>query len=184
MDVNWQPFYLNHNTPEEGEDMYEHLAKKYGVDKARQFTAPNNPLTDAGSKVGITFNPARRIIRTEASHRLVEYCKEVAPDKEDALMEEMFKAYFEQGKDLSKHDELIACASATGLDANECASMLESSRFRQEVSSKARSWSQQGVNGVPFFVIYPASGDGQPVGFSGAQPPEVIEEVLREQSEE
>ena len=37
--------------------MYEHLAKKYGVAKAVQFTAPNNPLTAAGSKVGITFNP-------------------------------------------------------------------------------------------------------------------------------
>ena len=160
--------------------MYEHLAKKYGVAKAQQFTAPNNPLTSAGSKVGIDFNPSRRIIRTEASHRLVEYCKEVAPDKEDALMENMFNAYFVQGKDLSKHDELTACASSTGLDANDCASMLESSRFRQEVSSKARSWSQQGVSGVPFFVIYPASNSGQPVGFSGAQPPE----VLREQAEE
>jgi len=33
--IDWQPFYLNHNTPEEGEGMYEHLAAKYGVAKAR-----------------------------------------------------------------------------------------------------------------------------------------------------
>ena len=184
MEVDWQPFFLNHNTPAEGEDMYEHLAKKYGRSKAEQFTAPDNPLTRAGSKVGITFNPSRRIIRTEASHRLVEFCKEVAPDKEDMLMEEMFKAYFEQGKDLSKHEELLACATASGLDSSSVLEMLESERFRREVSTKARSWSQQGVSGVPFFVIYPKSGDGQPVAFSGAQPPEVIENVLREQIEE
>ena len=74
--------------------MYEHLASKYGRQKADTFTAPDNPLTRAGSKVGITFNPSRRIIRTEASHRLVEFVKQVAPDKENSLMEAMFKAYF------------------------------------------------------------------------------------------
>jgi predicted DsbA family dithiol-disulfide isomerase len=181
--VEWQPFFLNHNTPAEGEDMYEHLASKYGPEKARIFTAPDNPLTQAGSKVGITFNPDRRIIRTEASHRLVEWVKEVAPDKEDALMNALFVSYFEQAKDLSKSDELLACAGSCGLDISAAATMLDSSRYRSEVITKAMSWSRQGVRGVPFFVIHPASGNGKPVGFSGAQPSELIKEILQEQAE-
>jgi predicted DsbA family dithiol-disulfide isomerase len=178
--MDWQPFYLNHNTPEEGEDMYEHLAGKYGVDKARQFTQPNNPLDKAGAKVGLTFNPARRIIRTRDSHRLVEWCKEVAPESEDALMNVEFNAYFTEAKDLSRHAELLECASACGLDAAACKEMLESDRYTREVDAKAKSWSRQGVSGVPFFIIHPTSG-AQPVAFSGAQPPELMAEILTEQ---
>ena len=180
--MDWQPFFLNHNTPEEGEDMYEHLAHKYGPQKAALFTKPNNPLDVAGSKVGITFNPARRIIRTADSHRLVEWCKETAPHKEDALMDTIFKAYFSDAKDLAKHAELVACATAIGLDGTECASMLSSSRYVAEVNTKAKGWSSQGVNGVPFFVVHSNDPSRQPVAFSGAQPSELIAEVLTDQA--
>lgn len=177
--MDWQPFYLNHNTPEEGEDMYEHLAAKYGADKARLFTQPNNPLDQAGSKVGLTFNPTRRIIRTQDSHRVVEWCKEVAPDKEDALMNALFNAYFTEARDVSRHDELLTCATSCGLDAAACKQMLKSDRYKREVDAKAKSWSRQGVSGVPFFVVHPPNG-GKSVAFSGAQPPELMAEVLTE----
>ena len=162
--------------------MYEHLAGKYGVAKARQFTVPGNPLDQAGAKVGLTFNPARRIIRTRDSHRLVEWCKDTAPEKEDSLMDDIFKAYFTDAKDLSKREELVDCAKRSGLDASDASAMLSSTRYVKEVDAKAQSWSQQGVSGVPFFIIHPPGG-GTPTAFSGAQPPEVIAEVLAEQVE-
>ena len=45
----------------------------------------------------------------------MEWCKETSSDKEEALMEALFKAYFEDGKDLSKSSLLLECASACGL---------------------------------------------------------------------
>ena len=63
------------------------------------------------------------------------------------------------------------------------AAMLASDSFEQIVSGKARSWSGKGVNGVPFFMIHPHSGTGQAVAFSGAQPSELIAQVLSEQAE-
>lgn len=177
--IDWQPFYLNHNTPEEGEGMYEHLAAKYGVAKARAFTQPNNPLDQAGSKVGLTFNPARRIIRTRDSHRLVEWCKEMAPAKEDALMNAIFHAYFTEAKDVSLHAELLACATTCGLDTSACKAMLECDQYASEVDAKAKSWSRQGVSGVPFFIVHPPNG-AQPVAFSGAQPTGLMAEILTE----
>ena len=59
--------------------------------------------------------------------------------------------------------------------------------WRSEVSrgpsaGRARPGARQGVRGVPFFVVHPASGNGEPVAFSGAQPSEVIAEVLAEQA--
>ena len=31
LEVTYEPFFLNRNTPEEGEDLMEHLRKKYGA---------------------------------------------------------------------------------------------------------------------------------------------------------
>ena len=97
-------------------------------------------------------------------------------------MELMFKAYFEDAKDLSQHAELVACADACGLCGRAAGALLESDQYQREVDAKVSSWSRQGVSGVPFFVIHPASGAGTPVSFSGAQPSEVIAEALTEQA--
>jgi len=183
LEVDWQPFFLNHNTPAEGEDLMEHLKAKYGPGVVAQFDRPGNPLDKAASKVGITFNKNRRIIRTADSHRLVEWCKATAPQRQDGLIEALFKAYFEDGKDLSQRAELVACADASGLDGAAAGALIDSQEYVREVETKARSWSRRGVSGVPFFVIYPASGSGDPVTFSGAQPSAVIAEVLTEQAE-
>ena len=161
----------------------EHLRAKYGQDVVAQFESPDNPLDRAAIKVGITFNKQRRIIRTADSHRLVEWCKVTAPQKQDSLVEALFKAYFEEGKDLSQRAELVACADASGLDGAAAGALIDSQEFVREVETKATSWSRRGVSGVPFFLIHPASGSGQPVTFSGAQPSEVIAEALTEQAE-
>jgi len=108
LNVDWEPFYLNRNTPPEGEDLLEHLKAKYGPAAVARFDAPDNPLDRAASQIGITFNKQRRIIRTGDSHRLVEWCKARAPQKLDPLMEELFKAYFTDAKDLSQRAELVA----------------------------------------------------------------------------
>ena len=69
-----------------------------------------------------------------------------------------------------------------GLDGEAAGKALDSDAYQREVDAKATGWSRQGVSGVPFFVVHPASGAGQPVAFSGAQPCEVIAEVLAEQA--
>ena len=126
LEVDWQPFFLNHNTPAEGEDLMEHLKAKYGPGVVAQFDRPGNPLDKAASKVGITFNKNRRIIRTADSHRLVEWCKATAPQRQDGLIEALFKAYFEDGKDLSQRAELVACADASGLDGAAAGALIDS----------------------------------------------------------
>ena len=75
--INWEPFFLNQNTPDEGEDLMEHLKNKYGAAAVERFGKPDNPLNRAGERVGIKFNTTRRVINTLKAHRLVEYCKAI-----------------------------------------------------------------------------------------------------------
>lgn len=164
----------------------EHLLHKYGPAAVERYGRPGNPLDVAGLKVGIHFNPARRVIRTLDAHRVCEWAKSSAPDVADTLMERMFHAYFEGGKDLSKHAELLAVvAECPGLDRSACAALLAGAELSAETSFKGRSWSQRGVSGVPYFIVARknAAPGERPTAFSGAQPPEVIAELLEQLTE-
>lgn len=158
----------------------EHLAKKYGPAVVAKFSAPGNPLDVAGRKVGIAFNSQRRVIPTLAAHRVAEWVgsKPETKGKQDSLMEEMFKMYFEEGKDLSKVSELGACVERVGGigSAEECRKMLEESTdFVDSVRKEDDEWKRKRVSGVPFFII----GEGKSaVQLSGGQPKEVFAEVL------
>mmetsp|Transcript_8643 Transcript_8643/g.12905 ORF Transcript_8643/g.12905 Transcript_8643/m.12905 type:complete len:181 (+) Transcript_8643:185-727(+) len=178
------PFFLDMNTPPEGEDLREHLVAKYGREAIERFERPNNPLDVAGAKVGIQFNKGRRFINTVDCHRLVEWCNRENPQKSDALMQKMFHAYFEEAKDLSKRDELEAVATEVGLSSEDVGTVLgNKDMYRQEVIDADRQAKHSmRVSGVPYFII--ENCNGRPTAFSGAQPPEVIAEVLLESCED
>jgi predicted DsbA family dithiol-disulfide isomerase len=85
-------------------------------------------------------------------------------------MEQLFKSYFEEAKDLSKIETLVSIArSVDGLSEDSVRSMLESDQFAAEVlQADQRSKRGLRVSGVPYFVIEDNNG-GRPVAFSGAQ---------------
>ena len=72
----------------------------------------------------------------------------------------------------------MKCAKEVGLkNLDETEGFLASSAAESETKSKALSWSRKGVSGVPFFIFESNTG-GKPVAFSGAQPPDVIAELM------
>ena len=84
-----------------------------------RYKKPGNSLEVAGEKVGITFSKTRRVIRTLDGHRLHVWSKGVdgaSKVDSDELMEAFFNAYFVNGKDLSRAEELLSCVEACGLD--------------------------------------------------------------------
>lgn len=158
----------------------EHLAAKYGRAAVERFSVPGNPLDVAGERVGIKFCRNRRFVNTTNGHRLMEWCNEKSPDKSNQLMTAIFHAYFEEGKDVSKIPELLTIATSVGLDAGATESMLVSNIYRQEVLQYDRQVkSQLRVSGVPYFIIESNTG-ARPTAFSGAQPADVIAEILLE----
>lgn len=180
VNIQWLPFFLDPTVPAEGRGLREHLTMKYGPEMVARFEAPNNPLDAAGRKVGIAFNKARRVIPTMDCHRVMEWCGINQPDKADKLMTEMFHAYFEEAADLSKHDKILQVVERAGLNPELVRELLASNALRDEVIRKEREYKQGlRISGVPFFIVENNRG-GRPTAFSGAQPAEVIAEVLEE----
>lgn len=184
LQVTWEPFFLNRNTPEEGEDLEAHLYKKYGTKGVEMLRDPNSHLYVAGRKVGIEFAQKRNIYPTLKAHALMEYAKkEHSNDTANELMEELFHRYFENGDNINSDEILAQIAEKVGIESSKSKDACQDDSLLYEVYEKDKLHKEQmRISGVPFFVIDRKDGQ-RPIGFSGAQPIDIMAEQLEEASD-
>lgn len=85
------------------------------------------------------------------------------------MVNNLFYQYFSEGVDISKFENLVDIAVASGLDKNEVSRMLKSNSFVREVMDKdSFAKLRLRVSGVPSFTINYQS-KRKPFTFSGAQ---------------
>lgn len=177
--LEWLPFLLNPHMSEEGEDLRHHLTKKYGASAAASFNDPNSRLREMGRKVGIEFNNERRMVNTKRAHALVEQLKNRGEnDSANQFMVDLYKSYFEDGQDINNEKWLIEKVKPYGIDESECQFALGEHNLVAIAKQDRDIKSKYAVSGVPFYMIHPI-GEGKPVAFSGAYPPEIIAEQLK-----
>ena len=170
VELEFHPFELNPDMPKEGRNQKQHLANKFGgEERYREITSH---VTKVASEEGLHFNFDRQEIspNTRDAHRIIRYAKEEG--KQSAVKEAFLKAYFEDGIDLSKTENLIDIAAKAGLEATKVSSLLASDEGRVEIEMEQRTNRQRGITGVPYFII------NNKYGLSGAQPSEVFHKAL------
>jgi predicted DsbA family dithiol-disulfide isomerase len=174
-DIAFQPFELNPDMAPEGENMGEHLARKYGS-TPEQSAANRAAIAARGAEAGIAINfrDDSRIWNTFDAHRLLHWAGETAPDKQAALKHALFAAHFTEGRNVSDAGVLTEAAEAAGLDRAEAAEVLASGRYAQEVRAAQALWRARGITSVPAVVV-----EGQYL-ISGGQPAAVFEDALRQ----
>jgi predicted DsbA family dithiol-disulfide isomerase len=170
--VTWRSFELDQTAPAErpGERAV-HLAAKYGVavDEARRMEAQMTGVA-AGEGLDFHFETARDG-NTFDAHRVLHLAAEHGI--QDTVKERFMRAYLTEGELMSDHATLERLAAEAGLPAAEVEELLAGDRFAAEVRDDERTARGLGINGVPFFVV-----DRQ-FGASGAQPPELLGELLQ-----
>ncbi|MDO6725849.1 MAG: DsbA family oxidoreductase [Cognatishimia sp.] len=152
VEIYWHPFELNPQMEPAGEELRDHLARKYGSTKEQSDEARAR-LTEAGDALGFTFafNEDSRIFNTFQAHQLLHWAGETG--KAHDLKLALLKAYFTDGKDVSDVDVLVAEASAVGLDANEARAVLADGRFAEIVRTQEGFWTSRGISGVPSMIF-------------------------------
>jgi len=164
--ASFKPYLLNPNGPE-GMPINEYLEKKYGrkIDPTKK-----SPLDIAGESVGIKFNSNRAVHNTLASHRLNDYAERFG--KQDETINELFKIYFEEAKNINNIDILVEVAEKFGIPkAREFLLTDEGATKVNEGDYNAKH--EIGVDGVPFFIIGREDKE-EKLAFSGAQPIELF----------
>ena len=95
----------------------------------------------------------------------------------EAIHDALFRAYFADGKNLARVDELVRIAESVGLSAQQAREALESRSMSEHVDADWQRANAAGITGVPTFVI-----DGR--GVVGAQPYSVLEQFVLESGAE
>jgi predicted DsbA family dithiol-disulfide isomerase len=174
IDINWRPYRLNPDYPPEGVDQKAALeAKLGGADAVKRG---HEMLTGLGREVGIAFDfDAIRIgPNTLDAHRLIHWAMIEGRVIQDKLVDLLFKANFEEGRNVGDHAVLLDIAEQAGLQRSVIAPLLASEADKDTVIAEIEAARTMGVNGVPFFII------DQQYAVSGAQTPDVLANAFRE----
>ena len=170
--VTWRSFELDPSAPREREgDGAAHLARKYGTSR-EQALAMHQRMTATAAEDGLDFRfDLARGGNTFEAHRLVHLAE--AHGVQDAMKERLMRAYLTEGELMSDAATLERLAVEVGVPADAVRQMLATDRYAAEVRDDERTATSLGITAVPFFVI------DRRIGAAGAQPPEVLGELLR-----
>ena len=175
-EVHFQPFQLNPQMPPEGENIVEHIGRKYGS-TPEQSAANRAIITQRAAEAWPGFQmrmgPDSRIWNTFDAHRLLHWAGTVGAAEQRALKAALFTAHFTEGRTMTDAGVLAEAAAAAGLDRGEAEAVLAEGRYAAEVRAAEDLWRARGINGVPAVVV-----EGKWL-ISGGQPAGVFEEALR-----
>lgn len=148
--------------------------KGVSVEQARQMFSG---ATNMAREVGLNFNLEESIpANSFMAHRLIQQAKSKGLGNE--IEEALFKAHFEEAKNIDEAVILVQVATSIGMNAEEVQSMLEADAFAYDVKQDEMEARNIGVRGVPFFVF------DNKYAISGAQPEEVFLQHLEKSWEE
>jgi predicted DsbA family dithiol-disulfide isomerase len=170
-ELHFQPFELNPQMGPEGEDIVEHLGRKYGIDAA-QIARNREAIRARGEAVGFRFGKRERTWNTFDAHRLLHWAGLEGRQRE--LKHALLAAYHGEGENPSDHAVLVRCAAAVGLDEQTAREVLAGGAYAEDVHAQERHWLELGIHSVPAVIV----NDRHLI--SGGQPPEVFEQALRQ----
>ena len=144
-------------------------ASKFGPEKTAMIY---QRLADVGKEVGINFSFGGKTGNTRDSHRVIEMAGRKGEEVQNRVVEELFKAYFENEQDITSHDVLSAAAVKAGIEDGEVDGWLKSDDGGKAVDKAVTEAQVKGISGVPNFTLQGKYEIG------GAQDPEAFVRVF------
>lgn len=170
--IRWLPFFLNPDTPPTGEPYLPFLEAKFGSRAAVE--ALFERVRSAGRAYGIeyAFEKIEKRANTLQAHRLVHWQQQRGSAAD--LVERLFTAQFQEGRQIGDPAVLIDIARSCGLPADEVRRYLSSDADIPELQTEAAEIRRLGIRMVPSFIV-----DKSQV-VVGAEDPSVLANALRQ----
>lgn len=161
--INWIPFPLHPDTPEQGLSLDE-------LFKGRDMTGVHERLQELMKEAGLDFAADRSMTYNS---RLAQELGKWANTQTggERIHDALYRAYFVDKRNLAELEVLLDVAESVGLDREEAARVLEERSFSEEVDDDWRRAREFGISGVPSYV---AGG----YLMSGCQPYEELERFV------
>jgi len=165
VEIQWVAFPLHPETPEEGRTLEELFAGR-NIDVAQVMAR----LKSVADEVGLPLGERKKTYNSRLAQELGKWAE--SQGKGDDFHDAVFRAYYEDGKNIGKIDVLVDLAKSAGLSEKEARKILQARSFKEAVDSDWSRSRELGITAVPTFVI-----DHHAV--VGAQPYEVLEQFLK-----
>ena len=170
--LRWWPFFLNPDTPPEGEPYLPFLAQKFGGRERVEEIWQR--IREIGVALGIDYQFEKIQLRANTlnAHRLIHWAQQQGDAT--ALVERLFQGQFQSGQNVGDRAVLAEIAAACGYDRGEVVDYLASDRdaaLVRDLEQEARTW---GVTAVPTFIFARQS------GIQGAEDPRVLADAIKQ----
>ncbi len=165
VEVRWLPFQLNPDMPVDGMPRADYRKAKFGsLERSKQMDA-RVMAEGKGEGIDFAFDRMERQPNTTQAHRLIALA-----ENQDAAVEALFRAHFEQGRNIGDPKVLAEIAAQCGVKGWP----QEAEKQASEVSKLEEEVRGLGISGVPTFIFERRH------GISGAYPPEQLAEAMRQ----
>ena len=163
--IEWLPFQLNPGMPAEGVARAEYRSAKFGSPQRAKELDARLAREGAGEGIQFAFERMERTPNTLRAHGLIDLAQR--QEKADRVVDALFRAYFEEARDIG--DEAVLAAVAADCEITDWPQAADAERVAG-LEEQVREW---GISGVPTFVFDRRS------GISGAHPPEELAAAIR-----
>lgn len=150
-EVEYFPFELNPHMAEEGSDFKEYLCKKFGSES--RFSELTEHVRNVAAQEGLHFNLdlQQTYPNTRNAHRIIMIAREMGQQLE--VVEAFFRAYFSEGVDLTRIENLLDIADDAGLDTDHIEELLNSDTGKLEIEMAEKELHDLGITSVPLYII-------------------------------
>lgn len=146
------------------------LSAKHGMPR-EQAQAMNDQVTERARQIGLDYHlDQAQAVATRTAHQLSHFA--AAQGKQHEMVQQLFKAYFTDGRNVGDREVLADLAAEIGLDRDAALAALTSGEFADAVEADIQQAREYGIQGVPFFVF------AGKYAVSGAQPVEAFLQAL------
>lgn len=165
----WHPFLLNPGLPPQGVPRRLYLERKFGTPEAAMAMLRRVARRGQVQGVAFAFERIERQPDTVAAHALL--LEAAGAGRVVPLATALFRAFFEEGQDLSERATLRAAAATVGLAADAVEAAFSPDRQARVRAAHRRAVGRD-IDGVPALLL-PGLGV-----IAGAQPAEIFETFL------
>lgn len=150
-EIEWHPFQLNPDMPRDGMDRRTYLETKFGgkANAVKVYSEIERHAREDG--LDIDFAAIKRTPNTIDAHRLIHWAG--IEEKQNAVVDALFNAYFKDGRDIGHIDVLCDIADSAGMDAATVRKLLDSDADVDDIRKRDTHSREMGVSSVPTFIV-------------------------------
>lgn len=176
-DINFElkflPYELNPEMPPEGELIDHYLIRRNGWSQD-QFAKYADMVVEKAAVVGLTYDYSKRThyYNTAKAHRLIDFAEQTGQHVK--VVDALNKAYFRNGIDISRTENLVILATENGLDPAAANAALNATAISSSLRGKYQRVRSLSVKSTPSLLI------NQQVFVQGSNSPDYFAEVFSE----